>query len=516
MTRPTSIRTYRKRLGDGAPSTVVEIRTPSLEPLLLSAPAPVRASEVADIFAAKVRAPVVAVALPPAAMPARMAPEGLRRFENDTYLSLRAVLGRLIAEGGVRVESSPGSREPVPANLVHPDSEITRWLGALQTGGRIAVAARPGQAAGPPLMLPVGELGHLRSAGSAHPNGVLVNTHFFLLSAVELDSPYAAVGDVFGLVAAKGRILNPPTVRRTALVKSGKGWRIVRIGAEDLEIAFPDGTVVRGASAADARRGGMASTSRPHGSAIQSQQTGDSDAPQVRYRGRASGGDTTGLGESALDVCIQGDHATVLRTGGGLRPPHGALVISFPVLPSRELASALEDNLRVRFLVPSVPDLEAGFQAGPELVRGGEVVVGEVSFDEESFRAEKPEDAAGPVVFPADHGRTSAARVGAGILADGTLVVIAVEGASSLTGPLGDQPAGCTLEALAGLLQEAGAVDAVNFDGGGSSQVVRGAQVVLGSADTRGVPGASFERPVPVAALAGGELPVVVPGARPC
>ena len=61
-------------------------------------------------------------------------------------------------------------------------------------------------------------------------------------------------------------------------------------------------------------------------------------------------------------------------------------------------------------------------------------------------------------------------------------------------------PTGCTLLELAEALIEAGAVDALNCDGGGSAQVFAGSGVLLASSDARGVPGAVFDRPVPVAA----------------
>jgi hypothetical protein len=71
-------------------------------------------------------------------------------------------------------------------------------------------------------------------------------------------------------------------------------------------------------------------------------------------------------------------------------------------------------------------------------------------------------------------------------------------GAMDATGP--DRPTGCTLSELADVLAEAGAVDALTCDGGGSAQVFRGAGAVLASSDSRAVGGALFDRPVPVAA----------------
>lgn len=463
------VRVRRERFANGATSRVFEIRASSLEPVRLSAPSWVRAREVAHIFAAKVDGPVVAVALPPQTLGAGLAPEPLRRFGPETYLTLRAALGRRFAENAL--VDLDGSLQ------YHLDPAAGVWLRPLVAKGLVAVASFPKPGGGITLTLPVGSLGFLRTAGGSLRGGALLNTHFFLLSASELDSPFAAVGDPFGLVAAHGTIRNPPTVRRAALVRTDAGWQVAQVGSEDLEIAFPDGTVVRGVDA-----------DRP------------ADSSELWFRGRMPSGHATPVRDRAVDVCIQGDLASVVRVGGGLPIPQGALVVSFPDGAPSDLLAALARDPRVRMSIPSLPGLRAGLQVGPELVRGGQVVLDDDAFARESFRTLGTPNPVGPVVFPADTDRTSAARLGAGVLADGTLLILAVEGASSLTGPIGDQPAGCTLLELAELLRDAGAIDALNFDGGGSTQVFRGGGALLGSADARGVDGASFDRPVPVGA----------------
>ncbi len=98
----------------------------------------------------------------------------------------------------------------------------------------------------------------------------------------------------------------------------------------------------------------------------------------------------------------------------------------------------------------------------------------------------------------ADAGRTRAGRVGIGVTRDGGLVILAIEGTSSLSAANPDAPTGCTMTELAEALLEAGAVDALNCDGGGSTQVFAGPGELLGSTDARAVVGGRFDRPVPV------------------
>ena len=453
-----------------SPVRVLEIRGSSLEPLRLSAPRRVRAREIVDIFDPQIEGSVTAVALPARTIRAALAPAGVRSFEEERYLTLRAVLGRMIAE-------DPHS---IDGRVLRKD---VTWLRSLVAKGLIATSSSPDRDGMPVVRLPVGSLGHLRVAGASLRRGVLINTHYFVLSTVELDSPFAAIGDPFGLDAAHGTIRNPPTVRRSALLRTAAGWSVRHLGADDLAVTFSDGTVVRGRDA-----GGR----------------GRPADPSFSYRGDRAGGTDRSDRDVALTVCIQGDRASVIRTGGGLAVPHGALVASFPHDQPPSFHAALTVDPPVRISIPFIPDLLSGLQVGPELVRGGEVVVNADSFETESFHTLGSANPVGPVVFPADHDRTRAARSGVGVRADGTLVVIVVEGTSALTRPAATGPSGCTLEVLAVLLRDAGSVAALNLDGGGSAQVFQGSGALLSSADSRGVPGARFDRPVPLAAYFAG------------
>jgi exopolysaccharide biosynthesis protein len=86
--------------------------------------------------------------------------------------------------------------------------------------------------------------------------------------------------------------------------------------------------------------------------------------------------------------------------------------------------------------------------AGPRLVVGGEV---RVTLDEEGFFGS---------YLRQPHPRTAAGRT-----ADGALILMVVDGRQTAS-------RGVTLDELARLMVEAGAVDALNLDGGGSSTLV--------------------------------------------
>ncbi len=103
--------------------------------------------------------------------------------------------------------------------------------------------------------------------------------------------------------------------------------------------------------------------------------------------------------------------------------------------------------------------------AGPRLVQGGKV---KVTSQEEQFRSDVTQ------------GR--APRTALGITAEGYLLLVAVNGRQK------DVSEGMSLEELAALLTELGAVEAINLDGGGSTtMVVRDRVINMPSAGERAV-----------------------------
>jgi exopolysaccharide biosynthesis protein len=92
--------------------------------------------------------------------------------------------------------------------------------------------------------------------------------------------------------------------------------------------------------------------------------------------------------------------------------------------------------------------------AGPSLIRNGRTLV---TSDEEIFFN---------TPIPNVHPRTAA-----GVDADGFLLLLVVDGRQA-------QSRGVSLEDLAAILEDLGAVDALNLDGGGSSSFVVNGQLL--------------------------------------
>lgn len=133
----------------------------------------------------------------------------------------------------------------------------------------------------------------------------------------------------------------------------------------------------------------------------------------------------------------------------------------FAVQLSADEAKALDAQLVVDaamtvtpVLTPDLAAYPSAVGAGPRLLRTGQIAI---SGQEERI----PPDIL--------NGRT--ARTGIGITADQQVVVAVVE-------PVGAYGGGATLDELAELLKDHGAVDALNLDGGGSSTLAIGANTV--------------------------------------
>lgn len=458
----TRVAIGRRAFADAPPGRVVVVHTDTLDLRRVTMPSRQRAREAAQFLAAVTRESSATLALPAATLSARHAPSELRRHGDEHYLTLRAALGAWALRSG-----------PAALGAERATSATGCFLRALRSRGAIATAEWRVDDRPTTRVVPVAGLASLRHLGQAGSRALTVNSHFFLFDPRELDAPTAALGEPVGLLAYAGRIANPPVLPRATLLHTGGGWRVEHPGLDDLLIDLPGGLTL---------------------------EAGASRGARVRYRGD---GRTDAAAPCAVEVCLQGASASVVRDGGGVRLPHGALAIGFDTELPSSVRDALEAGARVRYRLPRWSDLRTGLQGGPLLVRSGDVAVDGDSLRRERFQTLGAADPTAPLVFPPDHDRTRAARVGIGVRCDGSLVLVAVEGRSSLSRDEGDAPSGCTLLELAELLRDHGAMDALNLDGGGSAQVFRGGGAIVGSSDTRGVPGARFDRPVPVAMLAG-------------
>jgi len=241
---------------------------------------------------------------------------------------------------------------------------------------------------------------------------------------------FASDGRPLGLLAIDGRIISEPYANRTAIgIKSGQ---IV------IDQVSMSGKVILG----DGRELAVSGINRPR-----------LENELIIYTPDYGGTSRTSV--YGIDVIVDGDTVVDIVTGAAAIPENGFVVSGHG--SARDFLSqvAVGDHITVELeLEPNW--LEQEFVhiigGGPRLVKDGVVYI---TSEEERFQA--------------DIALGRAPRTALGLTADRKLLVVTVNGR---------QPGvsvGMTLQELAELMIELGAVDAMNLDGGGSTtMVIRG------------------------------------------
>ena len=179
-------------------------------------------------------------------------------------------------------------------------------------------------------------------------------------------------------------------------------------------------------------------------------------------------GASTGTNKFGREVRIEKGKVTEIGINGNMALREGSLVLSGHG-SSAEYLQKLKVGSRIE-IRQTLEQAEADkakhvIGAGPLLVSKG-----------------KPSVTAEEEQFPADIKIGSAPRTALGIKADGSVILVVAEGRSAVS-------AGLTLNELADYMLKLGAQDAMNFDGGGSSEMVLNKKVMNNPSD-------GSERPV--------------------
>ena len=328
--------------------------------------------------------------------------------------------------------------------------------------------------ASPSNSVPVTQLGYPRDAARGRAQATLLtNSNLFLMG--EEVSPLDAFGDPIGFIAADGEILSPPVGGRGAVVQLPDRVVFTTLCLSDVEITLPTGETVR-------------SDPRNHDA---------SEAVALSHH-ELAGGITPAL-DGIYEVAIVQRWAVAAKRGGGLPVPGGGFVLRWGVEPRPEIIGALRDGAPVAFRSRAFPKLVAGLQAGPVLCADSAVVLSDSAFRDEGFVGSPPLRYP-PIRFRDDAYVTRAARLAVGTDASGQVIVVGVAGESSKHATT--RPGGVTLGELAEIMQGLGAVDALNLDGGGSTQMFAGGGgQLLRPGDRRGIALAAYDRPVPTALM---------------
>ncbi len=368
-------------------------------------------------------------------------------------------------------------------------------------------------------LVPVDRLGFIREFVWRERPRLAFNTAFFLLEHDDYLSHHSALGEPYNLLVQDGIIRRPPLYRRGTLyrrtraslaptARAGGRWRAGYFSLADVSIALPEGTRLvpegsdvpglpfapnapgRAAATVYTRAFGIATCGRPLGYTP--------EVPgQIEY--------------TVVDTRIVGR-----KVGGGLEIPQNGLVLSWAPKRKKETRFFPENlispsgtglpRVTYHFVREEHRGIVQALQAGPLLLQNGHVVLSPAALVTEEFWPTPLGESCVPIGiaptdYPDDVERTRAGRIGLGVDRTGHLVIVAAPGTERGMHIPGVDSHGATLTELADLLAQAGAVDAINLDGGGSTQLFYLGGLTTPAGGRYGMPGVHFERMVPVAGV---------------
>jgi hypothetical protein len=389
------------------------------------------------------------------------------QVNNETFLSLRSLLVALL-----RQKHAGETLTQVHHDLIEHQHQL----------GQLAKAEVVFAADDALVTTFVGQVGSLREVGRNYPNHYLLNAHYFAVVDAEFDTPHTVLGDVVGLWAQDGVLATPPLTPRCTLFSTpqdnGQRWHMRPLEVDTLVVRLPDGSTL-------------------------------TNCPETRFLRRVDTADgCTPQDPDVHELVIVGRHVVAIRHGGGGRIPMNGLVIAVSQPPSQARVESFLELAPLHYKLKNTA-LKQAIQAGPQLISQGSICLSDQSFVAETFLSPDGTHTTIPYEFPADVNTTPAARACLGIDKHGDLLGLVVEGVPTQQPPLNTSSdsqstgfsEGATLEDAAQLMLELGAVDAMNLDGGGSTQLFAGSGALIRPSDTRGTPFASYDRLIPTAIL---------------
>jgi len=251
-------------------------------------------------------------------------------------------------------------------------------------------------------------------------------------------SYFALNGEILGLLKIDGEIASTSEVDRTGLGVLPDGKIIIDPINYKGSVTLPDGRLI-------------AITGVNH-------ERGPNDL--ILYNNYYDS--MTGTNQFGSDYILSNGKVTAIAHGNVAIPPGGTVLSAHGTMEQALLGLKIGDQIKVTQTLGQMWDKTiCAMSAGPRLVKNGSILV---TSKEEAF--------------PADIANGRAPRTAVGLTKDGHVLLLVVDGRQQSS-------IGMTLIELATLMQEWGAVDAMNLDGGGSSEMFVGGRVVNKPSDGR-------------------------------
>ena len=361
----------------------------------------------------------------------------------DRQLAASIGLRKLVREGKIRRSGE---------SLLIDDAKAKAFLDELEKRGWMSIAY--GDKTDVVSILPVGEdLGYM-SQVSPRPQ-FICNAHFFQMDVFDSDSPYDLFGTPYGMTVKNGIMIQPPLNGREALVVDMDGKvKITRPDVRDISMQIQGKTFTHGENCTIYRR------------------------PDTRQTPE----------EEGLDIVIVGDEVVSFHKGGGVFIPEGGFVL----------------HTKEELSVEPSPVVYLGFdnclfaiQVGSSSVKDGEVMKG---FESPFYNIYKDSVPFPPTLYPLSYEKDRAPRMAICSDKDGDPVIVWAEGCSKLYYQFGKESCGASLLELGNYCASIGLVNALNLDGGGSSEIFLNGKLMMHVSD-RHADNSDAERPVPMGLL---------------
>jgi exopolysaccharide biosynthesis protein len=267
-----------------------------------------------------------------------------------------------------------------------------------------------------------------------------------LIPMVERSGAIAAVngsyfgldGSIIGLLKMDGEIVSTPELPRTALGIMPDGKLLIDQVHYEGKLELPDSRIVP-INAVNRER---------------------SENELVLYNGLYA--PSTGSNNFGIEYVVVNGKVTAVNVNNSQIPPDGVVLSAHGAAARLIACLKVGDSVKINQTLGPVWDkTQHALGAGPMLVRNNSV-----------FLTTKVED------FGSDVAGGRAPRTAIGLKADGNMMLVVVDGRQ-------ENSIGMTLLELALFMQELGAQDAMNLDGGGSSEMVINGKIVNKPSDKR-------------------------------
>ena len=301
-------------------------------------------------------------------------------------------------------------------------------------------------------VIPLGELSGYLSETCQNAS-LKVNASFFIMDRFDCASVYDHVGTPFGLCVKDGVVSRPPLYNREALLVDRSGKVSIRpMDIKSLKIEINGQVFLPGENA-------------------------DIYTRPDHFRNPFGKG---------LSIVVIGSRVAAVGCGSLAVPASG-----FLLCPRNECHVSPGDSVTYKGL----EQIQFGIQVGNSILINGEKTK-EFLSPFYNIRRGQPVPYP-PSLYPMDFHNARAARIALGADKTGKPMLLWAEGAAKFGYSPGKGSCGASLSELADLCADAGMVNAVNLDGGGSAQILVNSRRSLQISDRNPTDFSEAERPVP-------------------